>query len=137
MLFLRALCILLALFILLPVPAFYSVPCLHLFLVFFHFTPVIAFRFWFFCNFPYTENLYKPQYVQTLDQSTSINKVKGEASNSPVWLLLSLIFSPFLGCQTPSKDDNLEDERLKPFLLEAEGYWVQDLEATGGPLFFT
>ena len=23
-------------------------------------------------------------------------------------------FSPFLGCQTPSKDDNLEDERLKP-----------------------
>ena len=22
-------------------------------------------------------------------------------------------FSPFLGCQTPSKDDNLEDERLK------------------------
>ena len=49
----------------------------------------------------------------------------------------SLIFSPFLCCQTPSKDDNLEDEWLKPFLLEVEGCWVQDLEATRDPLFFT
>ena len=53
-------------------------------------------------------------------------------------LLPFLSFSwHFLGSQTPSKDDNSEDERLKPFLLEAEGCWVQDLEATGGPLFFT
>ena len=31
-----------------PVPAFHATPCLLLLLVFFHFTPVITFRFWFF-----------------------------------------------------------------------------------------
>ena len=45
-------------------------------------------------------------------------------------------FSPFLGCQTPSKDDNLEDERLKPFPLEGKGCWGWDLKAAGGsPVF--
>ena len=82
-----------ALFLLLPVPAFYAKPCLLLLLVFFHSTTVISFRFWFFCNFPYTEHLYKPQSVKTLYQSTSINKVTGEASCSPAWLLPS---SPLL-----------------------------------------
>ena len=65
----------------------------------------------------------------------------GEAFSSPVSALPYSIFFHFifyfLGCQTPSKDDNLEDERLKPFLLEAKGCWVRDLEVTGGPLFFT
>ena len=61
-----------------------------------------------------------------------INKVffLGEAFGSPVFGFtfspLSLIFSPFLGCQTPSKDDNSEDEQLKPFFLGVEGYWAGD-----------
>ena len=33
---------------------------------------------------------------------------------SPLSLSFSLIFSHFLGNQTPSEDDNSEDERLKP-----------------------
>ena len=105
------------LFLLLPVPAFYAMPCLFLLLVFFHYTPVIAFRFWFFCNFPYTEHLYTHQSVKTLYQSTSINKVTGEASCSPVWLLLSsaslsFIFFYFLGCQTSFDDDKSKDVPL-------------------------
>ena len=54
-----------------------------------YFNPCNSFCFGLFCNFPYTEHLYKPQSVQTLYQSTSINKVTGEASCSPAWLLLS------------------------------------------------
>ena len=61
----------------------------------------------------------------------------GSFQLSPFSAPVSFIFSPFLGCQTPLKDDNLEDERLKPFIFKVEGRWVQDLEATGGPLFFT
>ena len=103
MIFLRALCILLALFILLPVPAFYVVPCLHLFLVFSHFILVIAFRSWFFCNFPYTEHLYKPQSVQTLNQSNHFTlAIDGGRQFRNCFLLspFSFIFSPFLGYQT-------------------------------------
>ena len=59
------------------------------FLVVSYFNPCNCFCFGLFCNFPYTEHLYKSQSVQTLNQSTSINKVTGEASCSPAWLLLS------------------------------------------------
>ena len=62
------------LFILLPVPAFYALPCLHLFLVFSHFNPCNSFCFGFFCNFPYTEHLYKPQSVQTFNQLESTSR---------------------------------------------------------------
>ena len=54
-----------------------------------YFNPCNSFCFGLFFNFPYTEHLYKPQSVQTLHQSISINKVMGEASSSPAWLLLS------------------------------------------------
>ena len=48
-----ALCTAPALFLLLPVPAFYTMPCLHLFLVFFfsYFNPCNSFYFGLFCNF--------------------------------------------------------------------------------------
>ena len=47
---------------------------------------------------------------------TSLRQYSEREAVSPLFHFLpfSLIFSPFLGCQTPSKDDNLEDERLKP-----------------------
>ena len=61
----------------------------YIFFVSSYFNPCNCFCFGLFCNFPYTEHLYKPQSVQTLYQSTSINKVTGEASCSPAWLLLS------------------------------------------------
>ena len=60
-----------------------------------YFNPCNSFCFGLFCNFPYTEHLYKPQSVQTLYQSTSINKVTGEASSSPAWLFLSFVSLSF------------------------------------------
>ena len=111
------------LFLLLPVPSFYAMPCLLLLLVFFPFYPYNSLSILvFLCNFPYTEHLYKPRSVRTLYQSTSINKVTGESSCSPSWLLLPLlcfnflhVLFYFLGSQTPSEDDNSEDGWLKPF----------------------
>ena len=103
MLFLRALCILPALFILLPIPAFYAVPCLHLFLVFSHFILVIAFRFWFFFgNFIYTEHLYKLQSIKTLYQSLHVGNIeRGDsfADASSFSIFFHFLF-PFLGYQT-------------------------------------
>ena len=46
-----ALCTAPALFLLLPVPAFYAMPCLQLFLVFSYFNPCNSFYFGLFCNF--------------------------------------------------------------------------------------
>ena len=78
---------------------------------------VIAFDFGSFCNFAWLG-----QYISSCtlikDNFCSIIKIGGKLSAFPLFLFfppLSLIFSPFLGCQTPSKDDNLVDERLKPF----------------------
>ena len=48
-----------------------------------------------------------------------INKVFGGKLSAPPslfhFLSFSLTFSPFLTSQTPSEDDNSEDEQLKPF----------------------
>ena len=44
---LASLCIAPALFLLLPVPTFYAMPCLHLFLVFSYFNPCNSFFFGF------------------------------------------------------------------------------------------
>ena len=83
-----------------------------------------------FLYFSLVMSIYKPQYVSITNQSI---KLTGEAFSSPAFLNFSpfsLIFLALLGSQTPSEDDNSEDEWLKPFLLEAEGCWVQDLEVT-------
>ena len=46
---------------------------------------------------------------------------------------LSLFFS---AAKHTFEDDNSKDIRLKPFLLEVEGCWVQDLKAgEGSPIF--
>ena len=55
--------------------------------------------------------IYKPFLYTLRDDFFAVNKIRAPFSR---FFCFSLIFSPFLGCQTPSKDDNLEDERLKP-----------------------
>ena len=88
-------------------PAFHAPVFLLHFFVSSYFNPCNSFCLGLFCNFPYTEHLYKPQSVQTLYQSTSINKVTGEASYSPAWLLLSsaslsfVFFSIFSAAKHP------------------------------------
>ena len=79
---------------------------------------VIPFDFGSFCNFAWLGQ-YISSCIVIKENFLLSNKIGGKLSAFPLFLLfstLSLIFSPFLGCQTPSKDDNLEDERLKPFL---------------------
>ena len=91
-----------------------------------HFVLVIAFSFsFFFGNFLYTEHLYKSQSGQTI---TSLRQYREWAAVSPLLPFLHFLsFSfLFLGCQTPSKDDNLEDERLKHFFLGVKGHWAGD-----------
>ena len=78
-----------------PFVLFYAVPCLHFFLVSSDIIPVIDFGFVFFGNFPYIEHLYKPQSVQTLNQSIRQYRTRGgsfpAASFSPIFFpLLSL-----------------------------------------------
>ena len=74
---------------------------------------VIAFDFGSFCNFAWLG-----QYISSCtlieDKFCSVIKLVGSFQFSRSFSF-SLIFSPFLGCQTPSKDDNLEDEQIKPF----------------------
>ena len=48
----------------------------------------------------------------TVKNSSSLIKfLGGKLSTLPALSLVSLIFPHFLGSQTPSEDDNLEDER--------------------------
>ena len=68
----------------------------------------------FFCNFSYTEHLYKPQSVQTLDQSLHVGN-RQWAAVSPLLPPFSIFFHflfHFLGCQTPFDDDKSKDVRL-------------------------
>ena len=48
----------------------------------------------------------------------------------------SFTSSHFLTSQTPSEDDNLEDEWLEPHFLGVEGYWSKDLRKTEGSHVF-
>ena len=117
------------LFILLPVPAFYAVPCSHLFLgFFFQFTPIIAFRFWFFCNFPYTEHLYKPQSVQTLNRSlhftSAIQRVGGSFAAASSFLHFLSFSLPFSATKHSFEDNNSKDGWLDLFLLQEEVCWL-------------
>ena len=78
-------------------------------------TLVVALVSVFFCNFPCTEHLYKPQSVQTYNQLTSCTSViQRRATVSPLlpFLLLFCFLFHFLGCQTPFDDDKSKDVRL-------------------------
>ena len=72
----------------------------------------------FFCNFPYTEHLYKPQSVKTWNQSTHFTSctsaIQRWAVVSPLlpFLLFFCFLFHFLGCQTPFDDDKSKDVRL-------------------------
>ena len=56
--------------------------------------------------------LHKPfRYTLSTDDFFAVNKIRARFSRFSAFFL---IFCSFLGFQTPSKDDNLEDERLKP-----------------------
>ena len=87
------------------------------FLVSSHFILVIAFGFvFFFGNFLYTEHLYKPLSVQTINHFD--NREGGRQFPRCFLFFHFLSFSfPFLSCQTPSEDENSEDgwlDRLSP-----------------------
>ena len=113
-----------ALFLLLPVPAFHATPCLLLLFVFFHFTPVITFRFWFFCNFPYTEHLYKSQFVQINGLDFRYTLSGRQFPRSFLFPFSFLFFSIFSAAKHSSEDDNSEDVRLDLFLLEEDDCWL-------------
>ena len=129
--FLRALFMLMTLFIMQPLFSCYftlfffvTISC------FFPFYPCNSFWFcfFFFGNFLYTEHLYKPQSVQTFNHFTFCNTESWR--QFPRCFLFShfLLFSlPFSATKHSSEDDNLEDGWLYLFLLEEEGYWALDL----------
>ena len=53
------------------------------------------FGFFFFCNFPYTEHLYKPQSVKILYQSTHITSLLARDGAAISMLLPPFSFLPF------------------------------------------
>ena len=98
-----------------------SLSCDLLLFDFFLFLPiltlVIAFDFGFFLNLAWLGVVYKLQPHCNQGQLLLINKLGGNFSAFPLlffFLYFPSIFSPFLTSQTPSKDDNSEDERLEP-----------------------
>ena len=79
-------------------------------LINYHFVPFVISYFRHFCHFTHLGWLYKLHYkFVTLTFNLSVR-----SSFCFSFLSSFSTFSPFLCCQTPSKDDNLEDERLKP-----------------------
>ena len=107
-----ALCILQALFLQQPVllhftPQFFC----YLFFVSSYFNPCNSFCFvFFFGNFIYTEYLYKPQSIQSINSLHVGNTERGDsfpAASFSHFLSFSFLF---LGCQT--------------LLLKEEGYWA-------------
>ena len=127
--FLRALCIMRALFLQQPVLLHFTP---QFFVTFFLFlsilTLVIAFVLVFFGNFIYTEHLYKPQSVQTKLHLTFGNRRGRQFRCCFLLFPFSFIFFlPFSATKHSSEDDNSEDGWLDLFLLEEEGYWTLDL----------
>ena len=101
-----------------PLLLFHAFAFLLQFFVSSHFIPCNSFDFGSFCNFAWLGK-YISSCTIIKENFMLSNKIGGKLSAFPLFLLfspLSLIFSLFLGCQTPSKDDNLEDERIKPLL---------------------
>ena len=113
-----------ALFILLPVSAFYVVPCLHLFLVFYHFILVIAFRFWFFLVILYTLSTYISLSLYKLQINSVIHNQGRQFPRSFLFSHFLSFSLPFLATKHSSEDDNSEDGWLDLFLLEEEGFWL-------------
>ena len=90
----------------------YLIPNDHV-LMYYHYSPYVISYFRCFSIFTHLGWLYKPPYkFVTLTFHFSVHTRSFSFSFSFLSSLSS--FSPFLGCQTPSKDDSLEDERLKP-----------------------
>ena len=56
-----------------------------------------------------------PRHDTVKDSSSIIKFLGRKLSAIPALSLVSLIFSPFMGSQTPFEDNNSEDERLQPF----------------------
>ena len=125
-LLLRALFPAAALFLLLPVPGFHATPCLLLLLVFFHFTPVITFRFWFFFVTSLTLSIYiSLSLYKSKDRLDFGYTVSGrQFPRSFLFPFSFLFFSIFSAAKHSSEDDNSEDVRLDLFLLEEDSCWL-------------
>ena len=82
-------------------------------------SPIIAFGYGFFCNFSLAGAVSKLLvHCNTIPFFRSLIIFLGENLSavpafSPVSLIFSHFLSLFLGCQTPSEDDNSEDEWLE------------------------
>ena len=85
---------------------------LHLFLVFLLFTLVVITYVLIVWYVTWFVRLYNP-FLYTVERETffAVNKIRAQFSHFSSFLSFSL---PFLAAKPPSKDDNLEDERLKP-----------------------
>ena len=95
-------------------PAFEFLTSFGHFLVFFPFCPpVIAFAFGFFWYFVLGVGYKSPRTKHCKTSSLLIKLFWRQAFSSSCSFSFSLIFSHFLGSQTPSEDDNLEDEWLE------------------------
>ena len=99
------------LFPLLPVPAFHATPCLLLLLVFFHFTPVKTFRFWFFFVTSLTLSIYiSLSLYKSRDRLHLGYTVSGrQFPRSFLFPFSFLFFSIFSAAKHSSEDDNSED----------------------------
>ena len=82
-------------------------------LINYHFVPSVISYFRHFCHFTHLGWLYKPPY-KFVTLTLIFQYIRAAFHFSFSFLSSLSSFSHFLGCQTPSKDDNLEDERLKP-----------------------
>ena len=81
-------------------------------LINYHIVPIVILYFWYFWYFTQLGWLYKPTYTFC---NPNFNLSVHTRSFCPHFLSSLSSFSHFLGCQTPSNDDNLEDEQLKSF----------------------
>ena len=72
--------------------------------------------------------VYKAQTTLCKGSNFSLLKFGGElVEQAPVFFSFSLIFFSFLTSQTPSEDDNSEDEWLNPSILEVKGTGQRNL----------
>ena len=124
MLFLRALCIVRALFLQQPVllhftPQFFC----YIFLFLSILTLVIAFVLVFFLVISYTLSTYISLGLYKLN-FTSRRQYRAAVSPQLPFSIFLHFLSPFSTAKHSSEDDNSEDGCLDLFLLEEEGCWL-------------